>query len=350
MMTIPGFGRARRAAQWTRNRFVRGAVILLYHRVAQLPTDPQLLCVTPPHFGEHLEILRKEYHPIGLSALSRAQKAGNLPERAVIVTFDDGYYDNLAHAKPLLERYDIPATVFVTTGYVDRQREFWSDELERLLLHPGDLPSTLDLTLNGKRHHWHLGDAVSYSAEAYEDHRTWNVRKKNPGPRQAFYNVLHPLIRALTDEQQQEALATLFAWAGIKPMLRPSHRTVSTDELRCMADGGLIDIGAHTITHPVLSSLSATEQDTEIRGSKARLEEILGGPITNFAYPYGLPSDYAAATIAAVKQAGFDCACSSYEDNVWRGSDRFQLPRRIAFDWDGEEFARKLRQWLGNKG
>ena len=88
-------------------------------------------------------------------------------------------------------------------------------------------------------------------------------------------------------------------------------------------------------------------QQAEIQGSMTRLEEILGRPVTSFAYPYGLRSDYSAETIATVKQSGFTCASSSYEENVWQGSDRFQLPRRIVFDWDGEQFARKLRQWLG---
>ena len=102
---------------------------------------------------------------------------------------------------------------------------------------------------------------------------------------------------------------------------------------RCTSSGG--------------SALPLAAQQAEIEGSKGRLEEILGRPVTNFAYPYGLCSDYSAETVTVVEQAGFDCASSSEEDNVWRGSDRFQLPRRIVFDWDGDEFARKLAQWLG---
>ena len=326
---------------------MQGAVILLYHRVSQLPTDPQLLCVTPGHFAEHLEILRKEYNPVGLRELSQAYQQEKLRRRAVVVTFDDGYYDNLINAKPLLERYSTPATLFVATGYSEREGEFWSDELERLRLQPGNLPDTLSLTITGKRHQWNLGDATSYSEEEYERYRTWNVRKRNLGPRQAFYNALHPLIRSLAHEEQREVLDALSAWAGIKPIVRLTHRTLSTDELLCMAKGRLVEIGAHTVTHPVLSSLPPGMQETEIQGSKARLEEILGRSVTSFAYPYGLRSDYSPETVAIVKQAGFDCASSSEEDNVWRGSDRFQLPRRIVFDWDGEQFARKLRQWFG---
>jgi len=237
--------------------------------------------------------------------------------------------------------------VFVTTGYVGCQRECWWDELDRLLLQPGTLPQTLDLTIDGKCHHWDLADAAFYSEEAYERHRTWNVRKRNLGPRQVFYNALHPVLRSLADEEQREVSDKLLAWGGLKPSVRSTHRTLSVDELISLAKGGLVDIGAHTVTHPVLSALPLAAQQAEIEGSKGRLEEILGCPVTNFAYPYGLRSDYSAETVTAVEQAGFDCASSSYEDNVWRGSDRFQLPRRIVFDWDAEQFARKLRQWLG---
>jgi peptidoglycan/xylan/chitin deacetylase (PgdA/CDA1 family) len=347
-MRIRGFGNLRRVPKWVRNRFVRGALILLYHRVAELPTDPQLLCVTPGHLAEHLDILRKEYSPIGLRELAEGYQQGNLPHRPVVVTFDDGYFDNLANAKPLLERHEIPATVFVTTGYIGRQREFWSDELERLLLQPGTLPPTVRLTINGKPYQWNLSDAASYSEEAFERHRAWNVLTKHvSGPRQALYGEIHQLMRHLPDEEQRNILDTLLAWAGIEPIVRSTHRTLSANELLSMSEGRLIDIGAHTVTHPVLSSFPPVVQRTEIRGSKARLEDILGQSVTSFAYPYGFRSDYSDETVAAVKQAGFHRACSSRQDNVWRGNDRFQLPRRIVFDWDGEEFARRLRQWLG---
>ena len=348
VMRIRGLGTLRRAAQWVRNRVVQGAAILLYHRIAELPTDPQLLCVTPRHFEEHLEILRKEYSPVGLWELSQGYQQGSLPQRAVVVTFDDGYFDNFANAKPLLERYDIPATVFVTTGYIGPQREFWWDELERLLLQPGTLPQTLNLMINGKPHHWNLGEAAFYSEETYERHRTWNVRTKNVcGPRQPLYSALHQLIRPLAHEEQRKMLDMLLEWAGMEPIVRSTHRTMSTDEVLCMAKGRLIDIGAHSVTHAVLSALPRAVQRTEIQGSKGRLEDIVGHSVTSFAYPYGGRFDYSAETVATVKQAGFNCACSSYEDNVRRGSDRFLLPRRIVFNWNGEEFARKLKQWLG---
>jgi peptidoglycan/xylan/chitin deacetylase (PgdA/CDA1 family) len=122
---LRGADRLRRASRWLRGRFSRAALILLYHRVADLPSDPQLLGTAPQHFADHLEVLRKGNRPMSLHALCTALPDGKMPDRAVVVTFDDGYADNLHNAKALLERRDVPATVFVTTGYLGSPREFW---------------------------------------------------------------------------------------------------------------------------------------------------------------------------------------------------------------------------------
>src|SRR5215510_103661 len=127
---IRGIGKLKYIARCLTSRFIPGAVILLYHRVTELSSDPQLLCVSRQHFAEHLEILRKYGFPIALKHVDQTRRG----RPGVILTFDDGYADNLNNAKPLLERYDVPATVFVTTGYVGSRREFWKDYLERIFL------------------------------------------------------------------------------------------------------------------------------------------------------------------------------------------------------------------------
>jgi peptidoglycan/xylan/chitin deacetylase (PgdA/CDA1 family) len=346
-MRLPGLETTRKGVQWIRNRFIRGAVILVYHRVAALPSDPQLLSVTPEHFSEHLEILRRHTRPVSLQHLARGCRDGHVPRRTVVVTLDDGYADNLINAKPLLERYDIPATIFVTTGYTDHPRELWTDQLERLLLQPGTLPNTLQLVINRRPYRWSLGEGRHYSEDAYRRYRSWNLLSKAcPSSRQRLYRALHQLLRPVPESDRRRILDDLTAWASADPTPRPTHRTLSAGELLSMADGGLIEVGAHTVTHPVLSALPASMQEAEITASKAHLEQILDSPVRSFAYSYGYRSDYTGQTVSIVRRSGFTCACSAFPDVVWRRTDVFQLPRLAAFDWDGAAFSRRLESWL----
>ncbi|MGB5618733.1 MAG: polysaccharide deacetylase family protein, partial [Desulfobacterales bacterium] len=147
----------------------------MYHRVASLELDPWALCVTTQNFAEHLEVLQKEARPISLKQLVQAHTQGHIPDRAVAVTFDDGYADNLYDAKPLLEKYNIPATVFVASGFVGHKYEFWWDELERIFLQPGTLPEILTLSVNGKTYQWELGEAADYSEDNYLRYCGWTV-------------------------------------------------------------------------------------------------------------------------------------------------------------------------------
>jgi peptidoglycan/xylan/chitin deacetylase (PgdA/CDA1 family) len=344
-MTIPGIRRLRRAARWVVNRLTPQALVLLYHRVAEVPTDPHRLCVTPRHFAEHLEVLRRHYRPTALRQLAGTADRVRPAPLTVVLTFDDGYADNLYQARPLLERWHTPATVFVVSGYVGQEREFWWDDLDRLLLQPGRLPAALRLGPESS-YHWELGEAAQYGEAAYQRQRSWSaLDRDHPGPRQSLFCVLHRQLRPLPELQRRQVLDQLVAWAGVEWQGRPSHRTLRSEEVWKLADGGLVEVGAHTVTHPVLHALPADEQRTEIRQSKASLEEILGRPVTSFSYPYGTRADYSAATVALVREAGFRCACSNFPGAVRPAADPFQLPRLVVRDWDGDQFAKQLWEW-----
>jgi peptidoglycan/xylan/chitin deacetylase (PgdA/CDA1 family) len=113
-----------------------GPVILLYHSITRALIDPWGVRVQPRNFAEQMAVLREYAHPMSLVDLHAALDANALPQRAVVVTFDDGYVDNLLAAKPAMIEHNVPGTVFVASGYVGSQREYWWDELERLLLSP----------------------------------------------------------------------------------------------------------------------------------------------------------------------------------------------------------------------
>src|SRR5215203_1242979 len=128
-MRIPGLGRIGRIVWRARNRFTPEALVLLYHRVTRLETDPQWLSVPPERFDEQVEMLVRNWHVLSLPRLLGTLHEGTLPKRSVVITFDDGYADNLFEAKPILERHGLPATVFVASGFVGRREEFFWDEL-----------------------------------------------------------------------------------------------------------------------------------------------------------------------------------------------------------------------------
>ncbi len=344
-----GFAGLRRAIRGVRTGRRSGGFILLYHRVGESPTDPQQLAVTPAHFAEHLQVLRDYGRAIPLRQLSDALRERSPLCGNPVLTFDDGYADNLHYAKPLLERYDTPATVFVTSGRVGTDGEFWWDDLDRLLLQPGTVPNTLRLDLDGSSYHWQLDEASHYDEEAFRRNRGWSaLEASDPGSRQRVYRSLCALLRPLPEELRRTAQAELQAWAGSTANGRPSHRTLSEDEVRRLADGGLVEIGAHTVSHPVLSALSERAQKQEITESRSRLEAILGHPVESFAYPYGTRADYLTATAHIAREAGFTSACSNFEGIIGANTDPYQLPRFVVRNWDGQEFDRQLGEWLRN--
>jgi len=304
------------------------------------------LAVTPRRFAEHLEVLRQHARPVQLRELSQALHYGNLADRSVVITFDDGYADNLHNAKPLLERHDVPATVFVASGYVGRKREFWWDELDRLLLQPGALPERLQLIVNGNTYQWELGEAAYYTVEDFRRHRGWRAWDKSPTPRHHLYTSLYEVLRPASEEERRRKLSELRRWTVTAPARRSNHRALSLEEIDKLQEGGLLEVGAHTVTHPVLSALPPVSQRHEIGKSKARLEKILDHPVSSFAYPYGKPRDYTAETVDIVRQAGFACACSGFAGLVRRSSDRFQLPRVYVRNWSGDRLARQLSRWF----
>jgi peptidoglycan/xylan/chitin deacetylase (PgdA/CDA1 family) len=319
-----------------------GSLILLYHRVALLERDPQLLAVTPAHFAEHLEVLRR--HAIGTPLRRIAGESGDEGRPRVAITFDDGYADNLHEALPLLEDAQLHATFFVVSGAVGSAREFWWDDVERLLLDDAGVPTRLDLTIDGTAHRFELSGPRP-------DAKDWNVlRGETPSSRHEAYRTLMATLHRLGPSARNAALEELRIWAGSASEGRASHRPLDEGELRRLADSEAAEIGAHTVSHPSLAALSPTQQRDEVRGSKARLEEILGRPVTTFSYPFGGPSEYTDETVRAVAETGFELACANVEGKVGPAVDPFQLPRFLVRDWDGREFERRLRAWLRLEG
>jgi peptidoglycan/xylan/chitin deacetylase (PgdA/CDA1 family) len=345
-MALRRIMRVRRGLRQVVRRFGPRALILMYHRVAAKDLDPWSLCVTPGNFAEQLDVLRKHTRTMALGDLAGAHQAGRLPHRAAAITFDDGYANNLHQAKPLLEQYGVPGTVFVATAYVGKRREFWWDELDQVVLRPGRLPDTLRLTIAGGTRHWDLKLAADYTAAEHEADSDRAEREERPSPRLSFYYSLWQALLPLPEPEREQALNAILAWANATPVLRSTHRPLEPGELPVLAAGGLIDIGAHTVTHPLLPVQTPDVQRDEIRQSKSYLDSVLGRSVTAFSYPFG---QYSREAIPLVRDAGFSCACAcNVPEPVWWRSDSYELPRFEVQDWSGDEFERRLLQWLNS--
>jgi len=324
---------------WWRKR--AAPVILMYHRVAVERSDPWGLCVSPTHFEEHLDLLRRHRNVVALAELHRRVLAGDVAAGTVAVTFDDGYVDTLLAAEPLLRQYDVPATVFIASGYTDRGVEFWWDELERIVLAPGDLPARMTITLPNGPHTLDLGESAHYSPEAAAQHVHWRAyRSDPPTARHAAFLATWEQLVTLHDAEQWSALRSLLDAAGRAPAMRPSCRPMTAGEIGTLARGGVMEIGAHTLTHPALPSLSPREQEREIRDGAAALESILGHPVRGFSYPHGRFTD---DTVRIVRDAGFAYACAGVPSKP-ATLDPFTLGRIGVPDCDGDALLAMLTE------
>jgi peptidoglycan/xylan/chitin deacetylase (PgdA/CDA1 family) len=334
-MRIPGLYRVKRLA-WTAKRWLlHPSLVLLYHRIAEENTDPWALCVTPKHFAEHLDVLRS--HGLTIDSLSNVLSASGNRRDAVAITFDDGYADNLHSAAPIMERYDAPATFFIVTGQVDGRAEFWWDDLERCVLSSKVLPETLSLDYGDVRRYW--GPTDYGPPRTMCDWRGWHAPATE---RQRLYKDLYAVLHLMDAHARAEALGNIREWAACEATPRPTHRSMTWDELHRLKTDKLFELGAHTVNHVSLAGRDDAEQRWEIGGSKRRLEERLDLKVKHFSYPHGGKENYDARTISILKDLDFANACSNFAGGVTASTDRYQIPRMYVEDWDGDEFARSL--------
>jgi peptidoglycan/xylan/chitin deacetylase (PgdA/CDA1 family) len=304
----------------------------MYHRIADDPVDYWGLAVSPINFGEHLDVLRRTRHPLPLDDFVRDLKAGSLPANAVALTFDDGYIDNLVAGKPRLAVADVPATVYLTTGFVDGVGGFWWDELARRILLEGGPPS-FELTVRGEAMRFNIGRTALFRKNA-------SLEGDSSEKRKAAITAIWRIIRRLDDAERKlvmDQVRSIFSGPNYHAW---SDRVMTGAEVRELVAGGLVTLGAHTITHPTLSGLSVDACNREIVESKLACEELIGRPVRSFAYPYG---DFDSSAREAVKTAGFTCACSTRRGPAFATSDVFALPRIQVHNWNGDTFERALR-------
>jgi peptidoglycan/xylan/chitin deacetylase (PgdA/CDA1 family) len=324
----------RAAAGRRRARIAAGdgrALILYYHRIAAPAADPWRTSVSPRAFAVQLEFLASEMRVLPLPELVDAARHGRLPERAVAISFDDGYLDNLAQGLPLLERHQLPATFYVASGYLDTPGPYWWDELADLLLGAGPRPAKLDMVLGGTR--------VSLPTATEEQRRI------------ALFGKVDAALKRLPAARIDAALEPLRAWAGrggasaalSDDGLTPA-RPMTAEEVARLAASELTTIGAHTSLHSDLAEIAGDEQRWEMRSNREQLAEIVGAPPSSLAYPYGRSSR---RTRQIARELGFDNAVGTREDMpVTAAGPRFELPRMVVYEESPSALEARMRRVL----
>lgn len=307
-------------------------LILMYHRIADEPIDYWGLAVSPANFEEQLSVICRTRHPVPLAEFVRDLVAGTLHPDAVVLTFDDGYVDNLLAGLPRLAAANVPATVFLASGYLDRLEPFWWDELSGLILLQRD-PMRLEVEIEGKL----LGFDLGHDSGTGTNRPTASALKSPHDALEAIYNPTRFL-----DEEQRGAVMTEIrsSFAG-RAGTASLPRAMTTEEVRHLAASGLVTIGAHTVTHPSLPGLEAAACQDEVTESKLACEAVVGMPVAAFSYPYG---EFNPQVREAVKSAGFAFACATRGGDVTM-SDIFTLPRVYVPNIDGDAFEKRLR-WM----
>ena len=295
------------------NRFVN---VLLYHRVIDLATDPQLLAVDVDAFDAQIKYLKETYRIIRFEDDWR-----DIKEKAVVITFDDGYADNYLNALPILEKHRVPATVFVSTGNIDTNNEMWWDELEALFLLNKNLPESIEV----------CGCKLDLTT---------------PEKIIKSYYEAHRLLKYVDYDLRKKELERLEI--ELKPLNYPrnEYRAMTSRELKMISESEMITIGGHTVTHTALAKQQREIQEWEIRESKKFIEEIIGKKITTFSYPFGGVLDYSSDTADLVRNVGYEKA-AIVKEGLWDiGVNPYHIPRNIVRNWDLRTFERNLnRAW-----
>lgn len=309
-MKIPGMRRVKHLLRRLRIRCCTRGVVLCYHRVYEgSVTDPQLLCVSPKHFEEHLQIISKYFNPVSCEKLIADIKNKALKPRSLAITFDDGYFDNYEFALPLLKKYNIPATFFISSGYINNSGEFYWDELSELVL---------------------------------DKESKWNAAQNPCSCSEYKYANLTALMHYLSSEtERQEIMNKLYIARGRG---RPEMRRMTIAQIKNINASALFEIGSHSCNHLSLKTVCLERQKDEIKKDMEYLASIIGENIKQFCYPYG---EYNQTTINLCKELHLTGAFSLVSECVTNNSNLYSIPRFLVRDWDKNKFKTEINHFYG---
>lgn len=295
--------------------------ILIFHRVFQEPDPvfPQEMHAS--RFDALCSWLRSWCNVLPLDQSAAHLAAGTLPARAACITFDDGYADNHNVALPILSRHGLVSTFFVASGFLDGGR-MWNDSIIESIRRTN--LKVLDL---GEIGTYHVGTPVEKFA------------------------AINAVIRKIKYLEPTERQHVTDAIATEAKVVLPEDLMMTSAQVRALRQSGM-QIGAHTVSHPILARLDDGQARSEIREGKAQLERLLGEEVVLFAYPNGKPTeDYSLRSVELVRELGFQCAVSTAWGAARCGDvDMFQLPRFTPWDSTAHRFGLRLAHNMRRRG
>lgn len=262
--------------------------VLNYHRIDDVSrvgfdTFVPNVTATPPEFARQMDYVRRHYRVISCEQLNAFRRGEtDLPTFPLLITFDDGYYDNYSKAYPILKERNLPAVIFLATDHVGKDVPFYWDFVAYCFVHTRKKAAELPLT----------------------GYVSWNgIPERNAIVKRWIDSIKHSPA-----QEREKAVAQLASTLAVDV---PSHAFANLyatwDQVREMNRNG-IEMGAHTATHPILTLISPSRVEEELCRSKQKIEEELGKPVTSFAYPNGGVKDFSSDIVELVKKTGFDLA------------------------------------------
>lgn len=291
---------------------------LIYHRVKEVDNDIYHIAVQPDVFERQIRFIKDNYRIVRFEDDWKSIEG----DKAIAITFDDGYWDNYETAFPILEKQQVPATFFLSAGHIGTEKEFWWDRLTTLLSREIPYPATFTLE-----------DALY--------HYTWRTGTK--AERLELAKSLRYLLRMeRNDLLFQNWCCQLERWCGRPYLADSANRLMTWEDARVMSKSPYVTIGGHTMEHYSLGALSDERQREEVCGSVRKIEEELGKPITVFSYPFGGRMDYNNVTMDLLRECGVSKAATT-RAAAWHGVEHeYEIPRLTVKNWDIEELQEKI--------
>jgi CelD/BcsL family acetyltransferase involved in cellulose biosynthesis/peptidoglycan/xylan/chitin deacetylase (PgdA/CDA1 family) len=312
-LSVSSGGRSPRVS-WNRRQEPFGR-ILCFHRVND-DYDPFFPAISTKLFEQEMDYLARHYKVVSLAELVD-RLDGCSPEPVIAITFDDGYGDNYQNAFPVLQRYGLAATIFLTTGSLDSREPLWFEKLA-LAVKKTERES-LDLEIDIPRRYW-----LRTLAERLDS---------NAG--------IFRLLQHMEDSERRSALDEILRRLGPVADTERRDKMLTWDQVRSMKARG-IDFGGHTVTHPFLSRTSRDQMAWEAQECKQRIENELQSPVGFFAYPNGCEEDFQPWNKEVIRCAGYRAAVTSIWGANQPSTDRMELRRGGPWEGTPELFASKL--------